>query len=135
MWNAWTHEGSGGDAGTVKYYLFLLAGLLCALVCICGCVSVDAEDPVYVDGNLTTTIQYEGDTRDVWVQHTIYQVDGLSMTELNTSILPYTFSTGKQICEVPINLPAGSYKVHLYVLGRGESADRIGAFIRTFEVV
>ena len=119
----------------MKHYLMLLAGLLFVLVCICGCVSVDAEDPVYVNGNLTTIIHYEGDVRDVWVQHTIYLVDGLSMTELNTSILPYTFSTGRQICEIPVDLSPGSYKVHLYVLGRGNSSDRIGAFIRTFEVI
>ncbi len=113
----------------------LLAGLLFALVCIGGCVSVDAEDPVYANGNLTTIIHYDGDVRDVWVQHTLYRVDGLSSIKMDTITLPYTFSTGRQICEIPVNLSPGSYKVHLYVLGRGNTSDRIGAFIRTFEVI
>lgn len=108
--------------------------LLCVLVSICGCASLDAEDPIYSNGNLTTTIHYDGDERDVWVQHTIFRVDGLSSTKIDTITLPYTFSTGNQICQVPINLTTGSYKVHLYVLGRGESTERISAFIRTFEV-
>lgn len=119
----------------VKRFILITAILIFLLIAAAGCVSVDAGDPQYRNGNLTTIIEYHGDTRDVWVQNTVYKLDGFNSEKIDTVMLAYTFSEGPQICELPFDLMPGSYKVNIYVLGRDENSDRIAAFIRNFEVV
>lgn len=119
----------------MKQYLLISAVLIFFLVCTAGCVSVEISDPVYTNGNLTTVMEYHGETRDVWVQNTVYKLDGITSEKVETVILPYTFSEGAQIIELPFELEPGSYKVNIYVLGRDENSDRIAAIIRNFEVV
>ncbi|HJK02243.1 MAG TPA: hypothetical protein O0W91_03160 [Methanocorpusculum sp.] len=46
-----------------------------------------------------------------------------------------TFTSGKNICEFPIDLESGLYKTRLYVRERNKNASRIAAFIKNFEIV
>jgi uncharacterized protein YceK len=123
------------DRKFMKRFLAVSLVLILVLILTSGCVSVDAGDPVYRNGNLTTVIAYSGETQDVWVQNTVARTDGLRSVETGTVVLPYTFRAGQQVCELPFNLTPGTYQVTIYVLGREDSSDRIAAFIRNFEVV
>lgn len=120
---------------SVNRLTLILIAVLLIFVCTAGCVNVDADDPVYKNNTLTTVIEYSGETRDVWVQNTVYLIDGITSTKIETKVLPFTFTNGQNICEIPFDLPKGEYKVNIYVLGRDENTERIAAIIRNFNVV
>lgn len=130
-----------GQADTVKRMVLILIGIVVALVLaivlMVGATAIDAEDPVYINGNLVAAFQYNGDPREVWVQCTISRVNDLFAEESVGSLLTIapTFTTGRNICEFPIELQPGTYKVRLYVRERDEDAARLAAFIKNFEIV
>lgn len=130
-----------GQADTIKRMVLILLGIIAALVLAIvltvGAAAIDAEDPVYINGKLVAAFQYNGDPRDVWVQCTISRVDDLFAEEQVGDLLTNapTFTAGRNICEFPIDLEPGTYKVRLYVRERNEGAVRLAAFIKNFEIV
>ncbi|MDE2518926.1 MAG: hypothetical protein O0X93_02915 [Methanocorpusculum sp.] len=130
-----------GQADTIKRMVLILLGIIAALVLAIvltvGAAAIDAEDPVYINGKLVAAFQYNGDPRDVWVQCTVSRVDDLFAEEQVGDLLTNapTFTTGRNICEFPIDLEPGTYKVRLYVRERNEGAVRLAAFIKNFEIV
>ncbi|MCZ0861047.1 hypothetical protein O0S10_07390 [Methanocorpusculum sp. MG] len=130
-----------GQADTIKRMVLILLGIIAALVLAIvltvGAAAIDAEDPVYINGKLVAAFQYNGDPREVWVQCTISRVDDLFAEEQVGDLLTNapTFTTGRNICEFPIDLEPGTYKVRLYVRERNEGAVRLAAFIKNFEIV
>ena len=125
----------------MKQFVLVLAGiivcLLAAIIFTAGAASVDAEDPVYVNGHLVAAFQYSGETKDVWVQCVIFRVDDLLSSEQVGDVLSLaeTFSQGREICALPVALEPGSYSVRLYVRERNDGAARLAAFIKNFEVI
>ncbi|MCZ9313035.1 MAG: hypothetical protein O0V67_06620 [Methanocorpusculum sp.] len=130
-----------GQADTIKRMVLILLGIIAALVLAIvltvGAAAIDAEDPVYTNGKLIAAFQYNGEPRDVWVQCTISRVDDLFAEEQVGDLLTNapTFTAGRNICEFPIDLEPGTYKVRLYVRERNEDAVRLAAFIKNFEIV
>lgn len=125
----------------MKRFVLILTGLivllLAAIVFTAGTASVDAEDPVYANGNISAAFQYSGEHKDVWVQCAVFRVDDLISSSQVGGLLSRadTFSKGRQVCEFPIELEPGSYKIYLYVRERNEGAARLAAFIKNIEVV
>ena len=123
-----------GQTVTIKRMVLVLIGIIAvltlAIVLTVGATSIDADDPVYINGKLVTAFEYNGEPRDVWVQCTISRVDDLFAEEQVG-----TFTSGRNICEFPIELEPGTYKVRIYVRERNEGAVRIAAFIKNFEIV
>ena len=130
-----------GQADTIKRMVLILLGIIAALVLAIvltvGAAAIDAEDPVYMNGKLVAAFQYNGDPREVWVQCTVSRVDDLFAEEQVGDLLTNapTFTKGRNICEFPIDLEPGTYKVRLYVRERNEGAVRLAAFIKNFEIV
>ncbi|MDR0981370.1 MAG: hypothetical protein LBL85_06335 [Methanocalculaceae archaeon] len=130
-----------GQADTRKRMVLILTGIIVALVLaivlMIGAAAIDAEDPVYIDGKLVAAFQYNGDPQEVWVQCTISRVNDLFTEEPVGELLTNapTFIPGRNICEFPIELEPGTYKVRLYVRERDEGAVRLAAFIKNFEIV
>ena len=63
----------------------------------------------------------------MWVQCTISRVDDLFAEEQVGGLMTNapTFTSGRNICEFPIELEPGTYKVRIYVRERNEGAVRI----------
>ncbi|HJK03378.1 MAG TPA: hypothetical protein O0X30_04085 [Methanocorpusculum sp.] len=130
-----------GQTVTIKRMVLVLIGIIAvltlAIVLTVGATSIDADDPVYINGKLVTAFEYNGEPRDVWVQCTISRVDDLFAEEQVGGLMTNapTFTSGRNICEFPIELEPGTYKVRIYVRERNEGAVRIAAFIKNFEIV
>jgi hypothetical protein len=129
------------QVGITKQVVLILIGIIVALVLTIiltvGTTTISADDPIYINGKLIVTLQYDGDQREVWVQCAICCMDDL-FTEKRMDNLMTNASTiiaGRNICEFPIELEPGSYKVRLYVRERDENAMRLVAFIKSFEIV
>ncbi|HJJ92645.1 MAG TPA: hypothetical protein O0X64_02345 [Methanocorpusculum sp.] len=124
-----------------KQMIFILTGIIIFLilttVMLVGSSPLNTEDPQYVNGSIIVTFQYCGAPQEVWVQCTISRVNNLFSEEQigNLMTIAPTFTSGKNICEFPIDLESGLYKTRLYVRERNKNASRIAAFIKNFEIV
>lgn len=102
----------------MKKLVLILTGLivlfLAAIVFTAGTASVDAEDPVYVNGNLSAAFQYSGEPKDVWVQCAVFRVDDLITSNQVGGLLSRaeTISKGRHVYEFPIELEPGFYKIY-----------------------
>ena len=124
-----------------KTGVLILTGIIVvfvlAIVLTIVTASIDAEEPIYSNGKLVASFQYNGEPRDVWVQCRISRVDDL-FTEGQVGDLlttTSTFTSGRNVLEFQAELEPGTYKVRLYVLERTNVAARLAAFIKNFEVV
>jgi hypothetical protein len=129
------------QAGITKQIVLILIGIIVALVLAIiltiGTSTIDVDEPVYINGKLITTLQYNGYPREVWVQCAISCVDDLFAEKRMGNLMTNasTFISGRNICEFPIELEPGSYKVRLYVRERDKNAMRLVAFIKNIEIV
>ena len=73
----------------------------------------------------------------MWVQIARARVDDLFAEEQVGVLMKNapTYTSGRNICEFPIELEPGTYKVRIYIRERDEGAVRIAAFIKNFEIV
>jgi hypothetical protein len=130
-----------GQTDITKWMILILIGVIVALVfaiiLTIGTTTIGAEDPVYTNGKLIVAFRYNSDPCDVWVQCVISRVDTLFAEKRVGALLTNAsiFIAGRNICEFPIELEPGIYKVRLYIRERNESAVRLAAFIKNFEIV
>jgi hypothetical protein len=76
-------------------------------------------------------ISHTGDPADVRVQVTVYRISDLHQELYTILDVPVSLSLGDTLVVVPGELPPGSYKLYVYVLGDN---DRKTAVIRDITV-
>lgn len=114
---------------------FLTAGILALLVVALalssGCVSTTVGNTWYENQSVRAMVSHTGEPANLTVQVTVYRIDGMSQefhTVINT---PVSLAQGDTLVSLPTELPPGSYKLFVYVLGDN---DRKTAVIRDISV-
>jgi hypothetical protein len=114
---------------------FLTAGLLALLVVALslssGCVSTTVGDTWYENQSIRTIVSHTGEPANLTVQVTVYRIDGMSQEFHTVLSTPVSVSQGDTRVTHPTELPPGSYKLFVYVLGDN---DRKTAVIRDITV-
>lgn len=114
---------------------FVTAGLFVLLVIslsICsGCTSTTVGNTWYENQSVRTTISHTGEPADLAVQVTVYRIDSMSQEFYTVLSTPVSLSQGDTLVTIPGELPPGSYKLYVYVLGDN---DRKTAVIRDITV-
>lgn len=114
---------------------FATAGLFALLVIslsFCsGCTSTTVGNTWYENQSVRTTISHTGEPADLTVQVTVYRIDSMSQEFYTVLSTPVSLSQGETLVTIPGELPPGSYKIFVYVLGDN---DRKTAVIRDITV-
>ena len=109
--------------------------LLLVLLVVCSafsaCVSLGLGNVRYDGSTLHVRASNSGNARDAAIQVTVFQVRALSQTEVVTRTVPITLLPGDHEYTVPLALPAGSYKLYLYLI---MDNDRKASVIRDITV-
>ena len=111
---------------TGAWIVFILVLSLCA-----GCLATTVGDTWYENQSVRTTITHTGAPADLRVQVTVYRISGLSQEPYAVFDAPVSLTAGNNPVSVPGELPPGSYKLYIYVLGDN---DRKTAVIRDITV-
>lgn len=110
---------------------FLAAGLLvllvAALLLSSGCISTAVGNTWYENQSVRATVSHTGEPANLTVQVTVYRIDGMSQEFFTVITTPVSISHGDTLVILPTELPPGSYKLFVYVLGDN---DRKTAVIR-----
>ena len=114
---------------------FITAGLFAVLIIslsFCsGCTSTTVGDTWYENQSIRTTISHTGEPADLTVQVTVYRIDIMSQEFTTVLSTPVSLPQGNTLVTIPRELPPGSYKLYVYVLGDN---DRKTAVIRDITV-
>jgi hypothetical protein len=112
------------SAGALVIIVLLLA--LCA-----GCLATTVGDTRYENQSVRTTITHTGAPADLRVQVTAYRISNFTQEPYGVFDTPVSLKPGENPVSVPADLPPGSYKLYIYVLGDN---DRKTAVIRDITV-
>jgi len=96
-----------------------------------GCTSTTVGNTWYENQSVRTTISHTGDPADLTVQVTVYKLGNLDQEFYTVLSTPVSLSPGDTLVTIPGELPPGSYKLYVYVLGDN---DRKTAVIRDITV-
>lgn len=105
--------------------------LLITLSFCSGCVSTTVGNTWYENQSVKTTISHTGEQANLTVQVTVYRIESLSQEYYTVISAPVSISHGDTLVTIPGELPPGSYKLFVYVLG---DKDRKTAVIRDITV-
>lgn len=109
----------------------ILVPALILLLLAAGCVTTEIGPVAYNNGTCTVQVTNSGDTSDLFVQLTVYELRNLRQEEMTVIQVPVTLHPGSNTVAIPIDLPAGSYKMYVYIL---TGSDRKTAAIRDITV-
>lgn len=109
-----------------SWAVIVLVLSLCA-----GCLATTVGDTGYENQSVRTTITHTGAPADLRVQVTAYRITGFSQEPFGVFDAPVSLMPGENTVFVPADLPPGSYKLYIYVLGDN---DRKTAVIRDITV-
>jgi hypothetical protein len=101
------------------FHLVVIGGILAFIIIAGGCVSLNVGDVVYSGNNLSIALENAGDTSDAFVQVTAYRLSGFSQEEYLVVSRPVTLEAGQNTVIIPAELPAGNYKLYIYVIQNG----------------
>lgn len=114
---------------------FVTAGLFALLVIsfsFCsGCTSTTVGNTWYENQSVRTTISHSGEPANLTVQVTVHRIETMSQEFYTVLSTPVSLPQGETIVTIPGELPPGSYKLYVYVLGDN---DRKTAVIRDITV-
>lgn len=114
---------------------FITAGLFAVLIIslsFCsGCTSTTVGDTWYENQSVRAMVSHTGEPANLTVQLTVYRIDGMSQEFFTVINTPVSLSQGDTLVILPTELPPGSYKLFVYVLGDN---DRKTAVIRDITV-
>lgn len=96
-----------------------------------GCTSPSVGNTWYENQSVKTTISHTGEPANLTVQVTVYRIESLSQEYYTVLSAPVSLSQGDTLVTIPGELPPGSYKLFVYVLGDN---DRKTAVIRDITV-
>jgi hypothetical protein len=96
-----------------------MAGVLAAVTVMSGCTVLNVGDVVYSGENLSLILGNEGGPSDAFVQVTVYRLSGFSQDEYLVVSQPVTLNAGQNTITIPAELPAGNYKLYIYVIQNG----------------
>jgi hypothetical protein len=85
-----------------------------------GCTSTAIGDISYSNGTIIIPVTCTGEPGDAFVQVTVYEIKDFSQHELTYLQVPVTLRQGANELLVTAPLPAGTYKLYVYVLKPGE---------------
>jgi hypothetical protein len=106
--------------------------VLSLILCLCaGCTSTTVGNAWYENESVRTMITHTGEPADIHVQVTVYRISSLTQEQYTVLNAPVTLSRGDNLVTIPGNLPSGTYKLYIYVLGDN---DRKTAVIRDITV-
>jgi len=106
--------------------------VLVLILSLCaGCLATTVGDAWYENQSVRTTITHTGAPADLRVQVTAYRISGISQEPYAVFDTPVSLTPGENPVSVPGELPPGSYKLYIYVLGDN---DRKTAVIRDITV-
>jgi len=108
------------------FALFIISLSFCS-----GCTSTTVGNTWYENHSLRTTISHTGEPADLTVQVTVYRIDSMSQEFYTMLSTPVSLSQGDTLVTISKELPPGSYKLFVYVLGDN---DRKTAVIRDITV-
>ena len=111
--------------------MVIFVGILAVVAAMSGCIAMNVGDAGYSGENLTFTLENSGAPADAFVQVTAYRLSAFSQEEYLYNAKPVTLETGTNHIAVPAKLPAGNYKLYIYVIQNGE---RKAAVIRDIGV-
>ena len=100
--------------------LVIFAGILAAVATISGCTTMKIGDAGYNGENITFTLDNSGTPSEAFVQVTAYNVSAFTQQEYLYVTKPVSLGAGTNRIAVPAKLPAGSYKLYIYVIQDGE---------------
>jgi len=109
----------------------LFALLVISLSLCSGCVSTTVGNTWYENQSVRTTISHTGEPADLTVQVTVHRLGNLDQEFYTVFSTPVSLSQGETLVTIPGELPPGSYKLFVYVLGDN---DRKTAVIRDITV-
>lgn len=96
----------------------------CALLVLvllgAGCTSTAIGEVTYSNGTIIVPVTCTGEPGDAFVQVTIFEIKDFSQHELTFLQVPVTLRQGENEVLVAAPLPAGTYKLYVYVLKPGE---------------
>ncbi|MDD5143662.1 hypothetical protein [Methanoregula sp.] len=108
--------------------LFML--VICLSLCS-GCISTTVGNTWYENQSVRTTISHAGEPADLTVQVTVFKIGHIDQHIYTVLSTPVSLSRGDTLVTIPVDLPPGSYKLYVYVLGDN---DRKTAVIRDITV-
>jgi len=100
--------------------IFFACAILVLVLIGAGCTSTAIGDVSYSNGTIIVPVTCTGEPADAFVQVTIYEIKDFSQHELTFIQVPVTLSPGANEVLVAAPLPAGTYKLYVYVLKPGE---------------
>jgi hypothetical protein len=101
------------------FYLVVIAGVFAAAIVTSGCIALNVGDAVYSGENLTIALENAGGPSDAFVQVTAYRLSGFNQEEYLIVSRPVTLNAGQNSITIPAELPAGNYKLYIYIIQDG----------------
>ncbi|MDO5844121.1 MAG: hypothetical protein Q4Q53_03110 [Methanocorpusculum sp.] len=120
-------------------FLLLIAGIIVILLVFSATPQIEAKEPVYSNGILTTEFTYSGDQPlTAWIQYEVFKEDGLFSSTSAAPMQSFIADFGKgqtTISKMPVILNSGKYKIFIYILEKEEPHKRITGFIKYVDVI
>lgn len=112
--------------------VFVSILLLVVAVFSAGCSTAQFGDVWYENGSLSLEIQNDGESRQIGVQVTVFDLANFRQVELGKYVQAIDLKAGTNVYQFPIALSPGPYKLWLYSMEEGE---RTGCQIKNIDVL
>lgn len=120
-------------------FVILIVGIIIILLVFSGAPQIEADDPIYSNGLMTTVFNYNSDEPlTAWIQYEVFKEDGLFSSVPAAPMQSFIADFRKDqitVSNMPVILSPGKYKIFIYILEKDEPHKRITGFIKYAEVI
>jgi hypothetical protein len=111
--------------------ILILAVILAGAIVASGCTEIAVGDVGYEAGTISVPVVNDGSPSDVFVQLTVYRIEGFTQEEYLVIMREVSLGSGREVLAVQSELPPGTYKIYIYIIQDGT---RKAAVIRDIRV-